>query len=123
MFAFPTVLVVWGVLALIPLLTSLAYFLASPSADRLSKRLAVSAHGIFIFVLSFIALSIPVLGLEHQKYGQPFRWLCWLPVLAIAYSFWGFNGKKMVHWLQAINFIWLFAIFIFGQMAVTGIWV
>ena len=123
MFAFSTVLIVWGVLALIPLLTSLAYFRASPPADQLSNRLAVSAHGIFIFALSSMALLIPIMGLEHQKYGEPFRWLCWLPVLAIAYSFWGFNGKKKVHWLQVINLIWLFVIFVFGQMAVTGIWV
>ena len=120
---FPIALLLWGLLALAPLVISVVYFLASPGSEPVSQRLAVAAHGVIIFSLSLFALLVAVLELVNQKYAEPFRWFCLAPLIAIAYSFLRFNGNKMIHWLQTINLVWLILIFIFGQMAVTGIWV
>ena len=85
LFNFPIALLLCGLFSLAPLVISVAYFLASPGSEPVSQRLAVAAHGVVIFSLSLFALLVAVLELENQKYGEPFRWFCLTPLIAIAY--------------------------------------
>jgi hypothetical protein len=122
MWTYQSAMVFWALLAAIPLMTSVAYFRASPVATPLAQRVGASVHGLFIALLHLGAVYIAAAQLHGDQYGTPFFVLCLVAVALVGYSFWAFRGKKQVHWLQAINILWLFGLLFLGGMAVTGRW-
>ncbi len=123
MFTFKTAMVFWLVAPSVPLVTSLVYFLASPATESLAQRIAVSLHGAAVSALCFGAIFVGMFGSPRPEFGETFLHLLAVPVALIAYSFWRFHGNKAVHLLQSINLLWLAFAFLFGGMAVTGVWV
>lgn len=112
----------WASLAALPLATSVVYFLASPRATPVVKRIAVSAHGLFIALLHLGAVYIAAAQPQGDRYGPPLAVLCAVAAGLVGYSFWAFRGNKEVHWLQALNIVWLLGLLFLGGMAVTGRW-
>lgn len=122
MFTFKVAMVFWLVAASVPLVTSLVYFRTSPPTDSLIQRIAVSLHGVTVFVLCVGAVLIGMIGFPRQELGATFQLLLFVPLGLVAYSIRHFHGKRAIHLLQAINLLWLaFASFL-GRMAVTGVW-
>ena len=122
MWTFQNSVVFWAALVILPLLTSVVYFRASPASTSLPQRVATSAHGLCIALLHLTAVFIAAAQLHGDQNGKPFFILCLTAAALIAYSFWAYRGNKGVHWLQAINISWLLGLFFFGGMAVTGRW-
>ena len=122
MFTFKTAMLFWLVAASVPLLTSLVYFRASPSTESLIQRIAVSLHGVAISALCVGAVLVGMLGAPRPELGDIFRFLLFVPITLVIYSFWRFQGKRSIHLLQGINLLWLALAFFFGGMAVTGVW-
>ncbi len=90
--------------------------------DSLIQRIAVSLHGVTVFVLCVGAVLIGMIGFPRQELGATFQLLLFVPLGLVAYSIRHFHGKRAIHLLQAINLLWLaFASFL-GRMAVTGVW-
>ena len=112
----------WLVAASVPLLTSLVYFWASPSTESLIQRIAVSLHGVAISALCVGAVLVGMLGAPRPELGDIFRFLLFVPITLVIYSFWRFQGKRSIHLLQGINLLWLALAFFLGGMAVTGVW-
>jgi hypothetical protein len=122
MFTFKVAMVFWLVAASVPLVTSLVYFRTSPPTDSLIQRIAVSLHGVTVFVLCVGAVLVGMIGSPRQELGAIFQLLLFVPLGLVAYSIRHFHGKRAIHLLQAINLLWLaFASFL-GRMAVTGVW-
>ena len=122
MFTFKVAMVFWLVAASVPLVTSLVYFRTSPPTDSLIQRIAVSLHGVTVFVLGVGAVLVGMIGSPRQELGATFQLLLFVPLGLVAYSIRHFHGKRAIHLLQAINLLWLaFASFL-GRMAVTGVW-
>ena len=122
MFTFKVAKVFWLVAASVPLVTSLVYFRTSPPTDSLIQRIAVSLHGVTVFVLCVGAVLVGMIGSPRQELGATFQLLLFVPLGLVAYSIRHFHGKRAIHLLQAINLLWLaFASFL-GRMAVTGVW-
>ena len=122
MFTFKVAMVFWLVAASVPLVTSLVYFRTSPPTDSLIQRIAVSLHGVTVFVLCVGAVLIGMIGFPRQELGATFQLLLFVPLGLVVYSIRHFHGKRAIHLLQAINLLWLaFASFL-GRMAVTGVW-
>lgn len=122
MFTFKTSMILWLVAAFVPVITSVAYFLASPATETFFKRISVSMHGVVVSVLCAGALLVGMLGSPCQEAEAVFRFFLLLPLACIVYSLWIFQGKKTIHLLQLINLSWLtFALF-FAGMAVKGVW-
>jgi hypothetical protein len=122
MFTFKIAMLLWLAVASVPLITSLVYFRASPSSQSLANRIAVSLHGVTISALCIVAILIGMVGSPRQELGETFRFLLFVPIPVIIYSFWRFQGKRAIHFLQGINLLWLALAFFFGSMAVTGVW-
>lgn len=122
MFTFKTAMLFWLVTALVPLITSIVYFRASPFTEPLIQRIAVSLHGVIVSALCVSAVLIGMLGSPRAEIGEVFRLLLVVPIALVAYSLWRFQGKKAFHALQGINLLWLAFAFFFGGMAVTGVW-
>jgi hypothetical protein len=122
MFTFKTAMVFWLLVASMPLVTSLAYFRASPATESLAQRTAVSLHGVAVSVLCSGAILVGMVGSPRPEFGETFRLLLVVPLAFIAYSLWHFHGKRAVHLLQSINLLWLAVAFFLGGMAVTGVW-
>ena len=121
MFTFKVAMVFWLVAASVPLVTSLVYFRTSPPTDSLIQRIAVSLHGVTVFVLCVGAVLVGMIGSPRQELGAIFQLLLFVPLGLVAYSIRHFHGKRAIHLLQAINLLWLaFASFL-GRMAVTGV--
>ncbi|OUC16568.1 MAG: hypothetical protein B0A82_00945 [Alkalinema sp. CACIAM 70d] len=122
MFTFKSSMFLWLVAASVPVITSVAYFLASPATETFVKRISVSMHRVAVSALCVGAVLIGMLGSPCQEMEAIFQ-IFLLPTLAcIVYSLWVFQGKKTIHLLQSINLLWLtFALF-FGGMAVKGVW-
>lgn len=118
---YTTALPIWLILCAIPVAVSLVYFRSSPVSETLSYRLLVSAHGAAISMLSFAAFFIGTFT-PRQNYAEPFAWLLLAPVILIVLSFIGFNGRKLIHFLQLVNVVWLFFLFTLGSMAISGTW-
>ena len=115
-------MVFWLVAASVPLVTSLVYFRTSPPTDSLIQRIAVSLHGVTVFVLCVGAVLVGMIGSPRQELGATFQLLLFVPLGLVAYSIRHFHDKRAIHLLQAINLLWLaFASFL-GRMAVTGVW-
>ena len=122
MFTFKVAMVFWLVAASVPLVTSLVYFRTSPPTDSLIQRIAVSLHGVTVFVLCVGAVLVGMIGSPRQELGATFQLLLFVPLGLVAYSIRHFHGKRAIHLLQAINLLWLaFASFL-GRMAVAGVW-
>ena len=122
MFTFKVAMVFWLVAASVPLVTSLVYFRTSPPTDSLIQRIAVSLHGVTVFVLCVGAVLVGMIGSPRQELGATFQLLLFVPLGLVAYSIRNFHGKRAIHLLQAINLRWLaFASFL-GRMAFTGVW-
>lgn len=122
MFTFKSSMFLWLVAASVPVITSVAYFLASPATETFVKRISVSMHGVVVSVLCAGAVLVGMLGSPWQETQAIFQFFLLLPLSCIVYSLWVFQGKKTIHLLQLINLSWLaFALF-FGGMAVKGIW-
>ena len=122
MFTFKVAMVFWLVAASVPLVTSLVYFRTSPPTDSLIQRIAVSLHGVTVFVLCVGAVLVGMIGSPRQELGAIFQLLLFVPLGLVAYSIRHLHGKRAIHLLQAINLLWLaFASFL-GRMAVTGVW-
>ena len=122
MFTFKVAMVFWLVAASVPLVTSLVYFRTSPPTDSLIQRIAVSLHGVTVFVLCVGAVLVGMIGSPRQELGATFQLLLFVPLGLVAYSIRHFHGKRAIHLLQAINLLWLaFASFL-GRMAVTDVW-
>ena len=122
MFTFKVAMVFWLVAASVPLVTSLVYFRTSPPTDSLIQRIAVSLHGVTVFVLCVGAVLVGMIGSPRRELGATFQLLLFVPLGLVAYSIRHFHGKRAIHLLQAINLLWLaFASFL-GRMAVTGVW-
>ena len=122
MFTFKTAMLFWLVAASVPLITSVAYFLASPATEALAQRIAVSLHGAAVSVLCVGAVLIGMLGSPRPELGETFHFLLLVPIALVIYSLWRFRSKRAIHLLQGINVLWLALAFIFGGMAVTGVW-
>lgn len=122
MFTYQSAILFWAALAALPLMTSVVYFHASPIVTPLVQRIATSAHGIVIALLHLGAVYISATQLHGDQYGTPFFLLCLVAATLVGYSFWAFQGNRQVHWLQAINILWLFGLLSLGGMAVTGRW-
>ena len=121
MWTYQSGMVFWAVLAVLPLMTSVVYFHASP-VTPLAKRVGASAHGLFIALLHLGTVYIAAAQLHGDQYRTPFFVLCLVAAALVGYSFWAFRGNKKIHWLQAINVLWLFGLLFLGGMAVTGRW-
>jgi hypothetical protein len=119
---YQSAVVFWAVLAALPLMTSVVYFRASPAVTPLAQRVGASAHGLFIALLHLGAVYIAAAQLHGDQYGTPFFVLCLVAAALVGYSFWAFRGNKQVHWLQAINILWLLGLLLLGGMAATGRW-
>lgn len=122
MWTYQSATVFWASLAVLPLVTSVIYYLATPKAAPVAKRVAVSAHGLVIALLHVTAVYVAASQMHEDKYGLPFAGLCAVAAGLVVYSFRAFRGSKQIHWLQALNIIWLFGLFFLGGMAVTGRW-
>jgi len=122
MFTFKTAMLFWLVAALVPLITSLVYFRASPSTEPLIQRIAVSLHGAGVSALCVSAVLVGMLGFPRPELGVVFRLCLVVPIALIAYSLWRFHGNRAIHALQGINLLWLSFAFFLGSMVVTGIW-
>jgi len=122
MFAFKTAMVFWLVAASVPLVTSFVYFRASPPAESLTQRIAISLHGVAVSVLCVGAVLVGMIGSPRPELGVVFRLLLVVPFALVAYSLWHFHGKRAIHLLQGINLLWLAFAFFLGSMAVTGVW-
>ena len=122
MFTFKTAMLFWLVAASVPLITSFVYFRASPATEALAQRIAVSLHGAAVSVLCVGAVLIGMLGSPRPELGETFRFLLLVPIALVIYSLWCFRGKRAIHLLQGINLLWLALAFVFGGMAVTGVW-
>lgn len=122
MFTFERAVAFWAVLAALPLMTTIVYFRASPALTPLVQRIGASAHGLFIALAHLGAVYIAAAQLHGDQYGTPLLVMCLVAAGLVAYSFWAFRGNKQIHWLQAINIIWLFGLLSLGGMAVTGRW-
>jgi len=120
MFSFKAAMLFWFSVSLVPIYTSIVYFLSSPRSESFAKRLAVSAHGIVISVLFIVAVIAAAFGFPQKVYRELFDLLCWMPIILIGYSFSCFEGGKEIHLLQAINILWLLAAAIFARVAVIG---
>lgn len=122
MFTFKSSMFLWLVAASVPVITSVAYFLASPATETFVKRISVSMHGVVVSVVCAGAVLVGMLGSPWQETEAIFQFFLLLPLSCIVYSLWVFQGKKTIHLLQLINLSWLaFALF-FGGMAVKGVW-
>lgn len=104
------------------LLVSVAYFRASPSAQRLGERIAVSAHGAVIAGLYFGAMFLWLSGASRPAYGKPFVYALAVPIALMVFALVRFRGRASVHLLQLINIVGLVWAFFIGSMAVTGDW-
>jgi len=122
MFTHQSAILFWAVLAALPLMTSVIYFLASPIVTPLAQRVATSAHGVVIALLHLGTVYIAAEQLHGDQYGMPFFFLCLVAAALVGYSFLAFQGNRQVHWLQAINILWLFGLLSLGGMAITGRW-
>jgi hypothetical protein len=122
MLTFKTAMLFWLVAASVPLLTSLAYFRASPLTESFSQRIAVSLHGAAISALCIGAVLVGMAGAPRAEFGEIFRSLLLVPIFLVIYSLWRFQGRRAIHLLQGINLLWLAFAFFFGGMAVTGVW-
>lgn len=121
-FSYDTAMLFWSTVALPPLATSIIYFRLSPSSESLARRLMVSAHGCVIATLYLSAVLIGHFGTPRQDYAALFTPICWIPALLIAYSLWNFKGHKATHLLQTINLGALTLTYVFGSMAISGVW-
>ena len=122
MFTFKSALLFWLLASSVPLLTSLAYFRASPVTDSLAQRISVSLHGVTVSALCIAAVLVGMVGTPRPSLAEPFHLLLLVPVVLALYSFWRFRGNKAIHLLQSINLLWLALASFFGSMAVTGVW-
>lgn len=122
MFTFKSALLFWLLASSVPLLTSLAYFRASPVTDSLPQRISVSLHGVTVSALCIAAVLVGMVGTPRSSLAEPFHLLLLVPVVLALYSFWRFRGNKAIHLLQSINLLWLALASFFGSMAVTGVW-
>ena len=122
MFTFKTAMLVWLLASSVPLLTSVAYFRASPASDSLAQRLAVSLHGATVSALCIGAVLFGMLGTPAPAFGQPFRFLLLIPIALALYSIYRLRGKWALHLLQGVNLLWLAFCYFFGSMAITGHW-
>lgn len=122
MLTFKTAILFWLLVALVPLVTSIAYFRASPATEPVAQRVAVSLHGAAVSILCIGVILIGIFGSPRPEFGEPFRLLLGAAVALIAYSLWRFHGKRAVHFLQSINLLWLAFAYFLGSMAITGIW-
>lgn len=109
-------------MALVPLSTSVAYFMCTPKSISLALRVGTSAHGLFIAVIHLGVAGMGMAKVYGEEYGLPFGVLCAIAGGLIAFSFWRFRGPKAIHLLQAINILWLLGLIFVGGMAVTGRW-
>lgn len=112
----------WLLASSVPLLTSLAYFCASPATEPLAQRIFVSLHGVAVSALCIAAVLVGMVGTPRPSLAEPFHLLLFVPVALAFYSFWRFRGSRAIHLLQGINLLWLALTFFFGSMAVTGVW-
>lgn len=112
----------WSALSMPPILVSVSYFLGSPSTETVAHRWLVSLHGVFITTLCLGAVLVGGFGHPRQENGPVFDFLCLAAALLMAYSVLRFRGRKLLHGLQVINFVWLVFAVVLGRMAVTGIW-
>jgi len=88
----------------------------------MAKRVGASSHGLYIALLHLGAGYIGFARLHGDQNGTPFFVLCLVAAVLVGYSFWAFRGNKHVHWLQAVNILWLFGLLFVGSMMVTGRW-
>ena len=107
MFTFKSALLFWLLASSVPLLTSLAYFRASPVTDSLAQRISVSLHGVTVSALCIAAVLVGMVGTPRPSLAEPFHLLLLVPVVLALYSFWRFRGNKAIHLLQSINLLWL----------------
>lgn len=122
MFTFKSTLLFWLLVSSVPLLTSLAYFRASPDTESLAQRVSVSLHGVSVSAICVAAVLVGIVGMPSPALAKPFRLLLFVPVVLVFYSFWHFRGNRAIHLLQSINMLWLALAFVFGSMVVTGVW-
>ena len=68
--------------------------------------------------------AVLVGGFAHprQQNWPPFGFLCLAAALLVFYWVARFRGRKLLHGLQVINFVWLVFAVVLGRMAVTGTW-
>ena len=121
-FNFNTAMLFWLVVGLPPLITSFVYFQASSATESITQRIGVSLHGATLSIIFIGAVLVGMLGTPDPAFGKTFCFLLLVPIVLIIYSFWGFQGNKVVHFLQVYNLFWLFFTFFFGGMMVTGQW-
>lgn len=62
MFSFKTALLFWLLASSVPLLSSLAYFCASPGAEAFAQRISVSLHGVAVSSLCIAAVLVGMVG-------------------------------------------------------------
>lgn len=122
MFTFKSAMLFWLLASSVPLLTSLAYFRASPVTESLVQRISVSLHGAAVSALCIAAVLVGMVGTPSPAFAEPFHLLLFVPVVLVLYSFWRFRGNRATHLVQSINLLWLALAFVFGSMAVTGVW-
>ena len=108
MFTFNTAMLFWLVLCLPPLITSFVYFQASSATESIAQRIGVSLHGATLSIILIGAVLVGMLGTPDPAFGKTFCFLLLVPIILIIYSFWRFQGNKVVHFLQVFNLLWLF---------------
>lgn len=112
----------WLLASLVPLITSLAYFRASPVTESVLQRIAVSLHGVAVSALCVAAVLVGMVGAPSRSLAEIFHLLMLVPVVLALYSFWRFRGHIAIHLLQSINLLWLALGLLFGSMAISGVW-
>ncbi len=121
-FTHTSAMLFWCALSLPPVLVSAAYYLGSPRTETFTHRWLVSSHGIFISALCLVAVLVGGFGSPHQENWPLFGFFCLAAGLLMAYAVVQFRGRKLLHGLQLVNFLWLVTAVVFGRMAVTGTW-
>lgn len=112
-----------GLLApILALVISVVYFISSPRAEPLPKRILASAHGAVITAIYMGAMTVFLAQKANPKFITPFLFSLLVPLLLIAVSFFVYRGRKTVHFLQLLNLLCLGWTFFIGSMAVTGDW-
>ena len=122
MFSHTSATIFWLFMSLPPLGVSITYYRLSPAAIPFGQKLLVSAHGAFITGLCVSAVLIGMFGTPSRSCFNLFAVFC---LAALSLSIFGvvrFQGRRSVHLAQIINAMWLSAAFLFGGMAVSGVW-
>jgi Na+(H+)/acetate symporter ActP len=99
---------------------SALFLVSSPRLQSRPRRLLASAHGATIAVLYLAAWTVLLTGHSGRRLGVPFEGLLLIPLFLIVASFFLYQGRRAMHWLQVVNVACLMWTGLAGGMLITG---